>query len=338
LGTERAHRFARLCTYYGTAPVSLEDYIASVHAQSIRKQRPLLEEVRRALADLVVDDEIVSQLGEALNLGLGFFLHGAPGNGKTSIAERIVHVYGDTIWIPRAIHAAGETIRLFDGRSHEAQPLENAGDGTAESPYDKRWVRIRRPTIVVGGELILENMEITKNPRTGICEAPLQLKSNCGTLVIDDFGRQQVSPSDMLNRWIVPLEKRHDYLSLTTGRKLQVPFDQVVIFSSNLDPSTLVDEAFLRRIPYKIEVHDPTESQFRKLFRETAAEKGLVCAESFIDYLIETHFKPARRTFRFCHPRSLVQQIDIYCQFRRLPPVVTSAAIDAAVRNYFAMG
>jgi predicted ATPase with chaperone activity len=293
--------------------------------------------VRQALADLIVDDEVLSQLGEALNLGLGFFLHGAPGNGKTSIAERIVHVYGDTIWIPRAICAAGEMIRLFDARSHEARPLVPASDGTAENSYDRRWVRIRRPTIVVGGELIMENMEITKNPQTGICEAPLQLKSNCGTLVIDDFGRQQVSPSDMLNRWIVPLEKRYDYLSLTTGRKLQVPFDQVVIFSSNLDPSTLVDEAFLRRIPYKIEVHDPTEAQFRKLFRETVAEKGLVCAEQFIDYLIDAHFKPTRRSFRFCHPRSLIQQIDIYCQFRHLPPVVTSGAIDAAVRNYFAM-
>jgi predicted ATPase with chaperone activity len=188
----------------------------------------------------------------------------------------------------------------------------------------------------VGGELTIDNLDIQRNPATGIHEAPVQMKSNCGTLVVDDFGRQRVHPSEMLNRWIVPLEKRHDYLTLANGRKVQVPFDQLVVFSSNLDPASLVDEAFLRRIPYKIEVKDPSGSQFRALVCRTAAELGIEFQEESIDYLIERAYGAGRRP-RFCHAQDLLAQVVTYCDFLEMKPRLTRPAVDSAVQNYFAI-
>jgi len=330
-GVDRAHLHAAECTYCGTAPVPFDAYVASVDAQSVRNQRPRLAEIRRALNDLILDEAILGRIGEAVHAGFGFFLSGSPGNGKTSIALRVTKALGKTIWIPRTVGACGETMRLFDSRNHVEQPL---GEDEALE-IDKRWIRIRRPMIVVGGELTLENLEIFRNPSTGISEAPLQLKSNGGTLVIDDFGRQRINPTDMLNRWIVPLEKRYDYLGFPTGRTLQVPFDQLVIFSSNLEPTSLVDEAFLRRIPYKIEVKDPTEEEYRTLFRRTAAELGVACTDSSLDYLIRRAYEKSGRARRFCHPTALLTQIDNYCSFRELPSCITTSAVDAAVGAYF---
>ena len=208
-----------------------------------------MTDLQRAFSDLLVNQKMLRRLGPAVNSGRGLFLFGAPGNGKTSIAERITKAFGDTVWIPRAVGIDGEIMRVFDPALHEAVPLEEADGPLLTHAIDKRWVRIRRPTIVVGGELTMDALEVMPSTGKNVSEAPLQLKSNCGTLVIDDFGRQRMTTDELLNRWIVPLEKRYDFLRLVNGKKIQVPFDQLIIFSTNLEPRDLVDDAFLRRIP-----------------------------------------------------------------------------------------
>jgi predicted ATPase with chaperone activity len=265
------------------------------------------------------------------------FLFGSPGNGKTSIAERITQAFGTTIWVPRAIGIDGEIVRLYDPMNHVEVPLEPGKGLWDQRRIDKRWTRIRRPTIVAGGELTMAALEVSVSTTTGIGESPLQLKSNCGTLVIDDFGRQRMSIDDLLNRWIVPLETRSDFLNLPNGKRVKVPFDQLIIFSTNLEPRQLVDEAFLRRIPYKIEVVDPTEDEFRDLFVMMAPKLGVEYHREPVDHLIETHYRKAGRPFRFCQPRDLLLQVRNYCVYHKRPPVLTCEYLDLAVENYFAV-
>lgn len=335
-GRGRAQRYSAQCTYWGAMPVSLDDYVASVKAQSVRGQKLTLADIRRAFNDLLVSDTMLTKLGQATRSGLALFLYGAPGNGKTSIAERITRAFGPSIWIPRAIGIDKDIIRVFDPTRHEELPLPNAQGPWIENPIDQRWIRIRRPTIVVGGELIMENLEVTVNTAIGVSEAPVQLKSNCGTLVVDDFGRQRIAPVDLLNRWIVPLEKRYDVLNLGSGRRIDVPFDQLIVFATNLEPRQLVDEAFLRRIPYKIDVKDPTEAEFRELLHRSAQALDMACDDESIGYLIEKHYIQTNRPMRCCHPRDLVHQMHTYCSFLDHPLAVAPEAIDAAVENYFA--
>ena len=337
IGRERARRYSAYCTYFGAAPVGLDDYITSVRAQSLTGQRPTVDDLHRAFEDLLLNKRMLYRLGPALNSGRGLFLYGAPGNGKTSIAERVTAAFGQNIWIPRAIGIDGEIIRMFDPVNHEEVPLESSEGLLDQRKIDKRWIRIRRPTIVTGGELTMSSLEVMVNTVTGVSEAPLQLKSNCGTLVIDDFGRQRMQIDELLNRWIVPLEKRYDFLNLPNGKKISVPFDQLIIFSTNLEPRDLVDEAFLRRIPYKIEVIDPTEEEFRELFRLTAAKLGFEYRQEPIDYLIETHYKKTGRPLRFCHPRDLLLQIRSFCAYQDQPLEMTKEAFDLAVDIYFSV-
>ena len=335
-GCERAHRHLKQSTYFGAAPVALEDYVASVSAQSIRKQSPKVADLKTAMDDLMVKQEMLIQLTQAANSGLGLFLYGASGNGKTSIARRITNAFGQAIWIPRAISVTGTIIRLYDPNNHQALPLDT------ECPIDcgqvdQRWIRIRRPTIIAGGELTMDNLEITANEVTSICEAPIQLKSNCGTLLIDDFGRQRVSPSELLNRWIVPLEKHFDILNLANGRKIQVPFDQLLVLATNLEPRDLVDEAFLRRIPYKIDVKNPSENEFRTLIKQLAYQLRIKYHDGPVDYLIEKYYEAQEREMRYCHPRDLMHQVHTYCTVLDLPIEITNESIDTAAKNYFAL-
>jgi len=334
-GTRRIRQNDSHCTYCGTVPVSLKDYEASVAAQSLTRLEPQLDDLKRAFADLTLSQEMFCRLGLAIPSGEGLFLHGRPGNGKTSVAERITAVYGTSIWIPRAISVWGEIVRIYDPSCHEELPLARGDRIVDEEKVDHRWVRIVRPTIVVGGELTMRNLEITVNKDTGVSEAPIQMKSNCGTLVIDDFGRQRIAPVELLNRWIVPLEKRYDFLDLASGRKFSVPFDQFIVFATNLEPKDLVDEAFLRRIPYKIEVDNPSVGQFRKLFQQTCEKMKLEFQEAALDHLLEKHYEQAHRELRFCHPRDLLRQVAIYCRFLGVPPAAGIEALDAAARNYF---
>jgi len=337
LGRERARRLSQHCTYFGAAPVALEDYVASVHAQSLTGQHPTVEDLHRAFEGLLLGPRMLDRLGPAINSGRGLFLFGPPGNGKSSIAERITAAFGREIWVPRAIGVDGEILRLYDPVNHEEVPLEHGAGLLDSRKCDNRWIRIRRPTIIAGGELTMSQLDVCTNHSTGISEAPLQLKSNCGTLVIDDFGRQRMRIDELLNRWIVPLEKRCDFLNLPNGKKIQVPFDQLVVFSTNLEPRELVDEAFLRRIPYKIEVIDPTEEEFRRLFETMGKKLGVAYRQEAVEYLIAKHFKAAGRPLRFCHPRDVLLQVLNYCKYHKCPAEMTNEYFDRAVENYFAV-
>lgn len=337
VGRERAKKLSEYCTYYGAAPVPLDDYVSSVKSQTIADQHPTEEDLARAFQDLLIDEDMMRRLGPAVNSGRGLFLFGAPGNGKTSIAERVTKAFGEHIWIPRALGVDGEIMRLFDPSMHEETPLE-ANEGLLDDKkIDQRWVRIKRPTIVVGGELTMDSLEVTLNKATNVSEAPVQLKSNCGTLVIDDFGRQRMTTDELLNRWIVPLEKRYDFLNLSSGKKIQVPFDQLIIFSTNLEPKELVDDAFLRRIPYKIEVIDPTETAFRKLIVIMGKILKVPYDQAAVDYLVETHYKAVHRPYRACQPRDLLQQVVNYCHYKKVSPSMSKEYFDFAVENYFAV-
>jgi predicted ATPase with chaperone activity len=337
LGWERARRLARETTYFGSAPVSLHDYIASVGAQSLCHQHPTAEALQEAFADLLMSPALLERLGPAVNSARGLFLYGPPGNGKTSIAERITAAFGSTIWIPRALGVDGTIIRLFDPIVHHEVPLEDVPGLIDRRAIDRRWVRVRRPTIIAAGELTMESLEVTVNSATGVCEAPLQLKSNCGTLVIDDLGRQRIRVEALLNRWIVPLEKRYDSLNLPNGKKITVPFDQLLVFSTNLQPRDLVDEAFLRRIPYKIEVHNPTEEEFHRLFRALAENMGFSYRAEAVEYLLEKHYRATKRPLRFCHPRDLLLQVRNYCVYHQRPLELRNEYFDAACEIYFSV-
>jgi hypothetical protein len=337
LGRERARRLAESSTYFGAAPVPLADYAASVKAQSLETQHPTQDDLRRAFSDLLIEPTMLDRLGPAINSGKGLFLFGGPGNGKTSIAERVTRAFGQYIWIPRAVTVDGEIMRVYDPVNHEESPLDKGEGLLDQTRVDKRWVRIKRPTIVVGGELTMDHLEVSFNPATGTSEAPVQLKSNCGTLVIDDFGRQRITTDQLLNRWIVPLEKRYDFLNLASGKKIQVPFDQLIIFSTNLEPKDLVDEAFLRRIPYKIEVINPTEEAFRSLFKLVCPKLGFEYDEAAVEHLINKHYKSVGRPFRSCQPRDLLLQVRNHCFYQGIELRLSADNFDFAASNYFAV-
>ncbi len=333
-GREYAQHLLETCAYQGAAPVPLADYVNAVEAQTIQGETLRRKQLEAAFEDIYVPPELFARLGPAISSGTGLFLYGAPGNGKTTLAERITGAFGQEIWIPRVLLCDGELVKLYDPAYHVGVS-EKQHKLMRQSNHDPRWIKIRRPTVMVGGELTLDNLEIQHNHKGNVSEAPLQMKSNGGSLLIDDFGRQRVNPVELLNRWIVPLEKRYDFLTLASGKKIQVPFDQLILFSTNLDPGELVDEAFLRRIPFKINVPDPDEHEFHRLFEMAAARYKCSYEAASVDYLLDKHYRPTNRPKRRCHPRDLLLQIRCHCAYNDLPMAMTPEYLDLAVENYF---
>lgn len=333
-GRQRAKQAMEQCSYIGAAPVPLEDYILSVEAQTIRAEAPQRHHLEKAFSDVAVEREMLDLLGPAVNSGAGLFLYGAPGNGKTTLARRITACFGSSIWVPRTIMEDGQFIKFFDAAFHE--PLDEKTSGLLKTQeHDHRWIKIRRPTVVVGGELTMEALEIRHDPKSNVSEASLQMKSNCGCLLIDDFGRQRMEPKELLNRWIVPLENKFDFLTLATGKKIQVPFEQLIIFSTNLEPFQLADEAFLRRIPYKIEAKDPSLAEFRLLFKICARQFQCEFKQEVVDYVVEKYYKPVNRPMRRCQPRDLMSQVKNLCKYHNIPMEMKAEYFDRVVNSYF---
>ncbi|MGE3243268.1 MAG: AAA family ATPase [Pirellulales bacterium] len=334
VGRDRAHRALRECAYVGPAPVPLDDYISSVGAQTIASERPRKPALVKAFSDIHIEEELLNQLGPAICAGKGMFVYGPPGNGKTTLAQRITRCFGQNILIPHAIVEGGKIIKMFDASCHKpVQSTTSAIFRTAE--FDRRWTRIERPTVVVGGELTMDSLELKHDPVSNVSEASLQLKSNCGCLLIDDFGRQRINPTELLNRWIIPLENRIDYLTLSNGRKIEVPFEQLIIFSTNLEPHELADDAFLRRIPFKVEVSDPSLEEFHLLFQIFAKKLNVECPPQMVDYLVSTHYGNGKRPLRRCHARDLMEQVVYFCSYNEQPTVINEPNLDRAVKNYF---
>ncbi len=335
-GQERARLAIRACAYSGPAPVPLVDYVLATEAQTIRAESPKRRQLSQAFRDITIDETLFESLGPAINSGAGMFLFGEPGNGKTTLARKITSCFGQFIWIPQTLYDDGQIIKLYDAAYHQAAQCDEQSI-MKEAPYDRRWIKIRRPTVMVGGELTLDSLEIRHDPVSNVCEAPLQMKSNGGCFLIDDFGRQRIEPTALLNRWIVPLESGFDFLTLPSGKKIQVPFEQLIIFSTNLEPSDLVDEAFLRRIPYKIEITDPNEEEFHKLFEIYCDRFQCAYRPDVVDYLIAQHYRSPGRSLRRCHPRDLLQQVRNFCSYNELPLEMRNEYFDRAVQTYFTL-
>lgn len=317
--------------YAGPAPVMLDEYLAVVQHQSIGQMVVDAQAVREAFGHLVVNQTMLDKIGPAANSARSLFLYGPPGNGKTTIAEGIANMMGGNVLIPYAVEVDGQVIKVFDPLNHK--PVEQVA-GTSYEP-DRRWVVCKRPQVVVGGELIMEQLELIFDPISKVYEAPYQMKANGGLFLIDDFGRQKVRPQDLLNRWIVPLEKKVDYLALQTGKKIQVAFDVLIVFSTNLSPTDLVDDAFLRRIRHKIEVPNPAPDEYREIFKRVAKARNIPYSDEGLRYLIQEHYFKVRRDLRACHPRDLCDQLLDESRYRGVSPSMTKELIDRACEAYF---
>ncbi len=334
-GSEKSREALERSQYAGAAPVTLAQYVNSLKAQNRERLTVHEPELRQVLNHLVISEELLGRIGPAINSGRSIFLYGPPGNGKTTVAEVIGRmILGDDMWIPYAIDVDGQVIRVFDDVNHELSDKSAVKQGTGIIT-DPRWVRIRRPMIMVGGELTLAGLDLVYDDTNKFYEAPFQVKSNGGMFLIDDFGRQQVRPRDLLNRWIVPLEKGNDFLTLHTGRKIEVPFYVLIVFSTNLDPRELVDDAFLRRIRHKIEITDPSYEHFREIFKRVCDSKKVKYDEHVLAYLLKEWYINHDRPLRAVHPRDLINQIIDIASYLNQPPMLTKELIDRAAAAYF---
>ncbi|NLZ16878.1 MAG: hypothetical protein GX087_03985 [Desulfobulbaceae bacterium] len=326
--SEKGQRKALLAreqsAYTGPAPVPYSAYVESVRLQALTLEKPDLATLRQALTGLVLPEKLLMQLGCALHSGQAIFLYGEPGNGKTETALRLARCFREHIFLPQALLIEGQVVQLYDRQSHV--PV----DGETEQPrHDQRWLLIQRPMVTVGGEMDMASLEIGYNQHTRVCEASLQMKGNCGIFIVDDFGRQKIGPEQVLNRWILPLEKGIDYLTLPNGTKFQTPFRSILLFCSNTSPAGLLDEAFLRRLPYKIHMANPDEAAFRVIMREEAAGCGLACPEEALEYLLARHFRGIR-PLRGCYPRDFCRYILNQASFAGTEARISPATLDEA--------
>ncbi|MGB2964249.1 MAG: ATP-binding protein [Anaerolineales bacterium] len=340
-GINRAREALERSQYAGPAPVPLEDYNKAISRQSLGKLNVSPKALRSYLSELTLSEDIINRVGPAINSGTSVFIYGPPGNGKTSIARAIGSmILRESIYIPYALYIEGQVVKLYDSVNHELIPereVTETGTGQLKTGMrrDPRWIRIKRPFIVVGGELTLTDLDLVFNPVTKFYEAPFQLKAAGGLLLVDDFGRQQVRPTDLLNRWIIPLENQIDFLTLHTGRKVEVPFNELIVFSTNLPPRDLVDEAFLRRLRHKIRVGDPSFDEYRSIFIAVAESKKIPFIEDNLAYLIKNWYLKPNRNLRGSHPREICNQILDISKFLGCKPEMTRELIDQAADAFF---
>jgi energy-coupling factor transporter ATP-binding protein EcfA2 len=329
-GRTHALELLALSHYVGAAPVSIENYVRVVRQQSVRDLVVHLPDVRRAFSSLVLEEDTLNKIGTALNSGSSIFLYGPTGTGKTAIATTLPRVMAnDRVWIPHAVQTDGQVITVYDPHVHATIPDQIPDD------HDARWVLCHRPAVMAGGELTIEMLELQLNPSSRYYTAPIQMKANNGVLVIDDFGRQRVRPEDLLNRWIVPLDRRIDFLTLAGGRKIEIPFELFVVFATNLNPSTLGDAAFLRRIQTKIRVGEVAYPRFHEIFARVCEEFGMRCEGEVVDDLIDLIRNKYHEPLRACHPRDIVSQIRWAARFDNREPRLDRASLQRAVEAYF---
>jgi predicted ATPase with chaperone activity len=339
-GIDRAREILERGQYVGPAPVPLMEYSEGIIAQPMLTQEIHEDTMRHAVSHLVVNDIMLERLGPAVNSGRSIFLYGAPGNGKTVIAESIGQVVlGAEMFIPYAVEVGGMVIKVFDPVNHKLAPEDESDDPTNSRSLrrrpDRRWIKVQRPVITTGGELTLETLDLVWDDTAKYYEAPFQMKANGGMFLIDDFGRQQVRPRDLLNRWVVPLEKRYDYLTLHTGQKIEVPFEVLIVFSTNLEPRDLVDEAFLRRIRHKIDIVDPNFEEFREIFRRECKLRHIPFDENGLGFLLNEYYIKPNKAIRACHPRDLLDEIVDISRYKGVPPTLSQELIRMACRAYF---
>lgn len=337
LGREHAGSFLDRNMYTGVAPVPVDQYRNYMIEFRKATQHPSSRrDVQKAFSHLVLSERVLDQLGPAINAAHSLFVYGPPGNGKTVIAQAIRNLMGAEFWIPQALDVDGSIIQLFDPVNHEPLPELSLGSGlNAIARHDRRWIRCKRPAVMVGGELTLEHLELTYNPNAGFYRAPVQLVANGGVLVIDDFGRQQCSPHALLNRWITPLESRVDYLTLQSGQKVGLPFMVLPVFATNIKPAELVDEAFLRRIQYKVFAENPTATDFHQIFENCCRERGLDYDPELVEDLLNRQFPARKVVIRGCQPRDLIEQSLALAMYRGEPRRLTTELLEAACATYF---
>jgi hypothetical protein len=339
-GIDRAREILDRGQYVGPAPVTLSQYNEGIRSQPMLTSSIHEDTIRDAVSHLVINDSMLERLGPAVNSGRSIFLYGDPGHGKTVIAESFGKVVlGAEMYIPYAVEVGGMVIKVYDPVNHrlapepEPDPADNRGP--IRPRHDRRWTRINRPVITTGGELTLETLDLVWDNLARYYEAPFQMKSNGGMFLIDDFGRQQVRPRDLLNRWVVPLEKRWDFLTLHTGQKIEIPFEVLIVFSTNLEPRDLVDEAFLRRIRHKIEIDDPTYEDFREIFRRECANRNIPYDDEALGYLLREQYIKPGNPVRACHPRDLLDEIVDIARYKGTPPALSRELIQKACKAYF---
>jgi len=330
LGKDRALQLLSRNQYSGPCPVSLTDYVRMVRAQSVVDAEVGPADIHRAFAHLVLPETSLTQLGTAVVSGTSIFLYGPTGTGKTSIAETFPRIYKDHVLVPYAVEVDGQIIAVYDAVGHD-----RIREGPAANVPDGRWVPCRRPRIISGGELTLEMLDLQYNPLTKFYTAPLQMKANNGVLIIDDFGRQRVQPEDLLNRWIVPLDRRIDFLTLAGGKKFEIPFDLFVVFSTNLDPASLADDAFMRRIANKIKIDNVTREQFQQIFAAVCRNMKIKYRPEVVEHVMDVITNDIKEPLRPCYPRDILRQIQWGARYEGKEPVVNAQTVEAACRNYF---
>ncbi len=345
-GKTRARDVLDQNAYVGPAPVPRDVYREWVERQSVRTHPISEERLRRGLEHLVLSDRFVDRLGAGINSGKSVFLYGDAGNGKTEVAFSVARIMGSAVYVPHAVELEGQIIQVYDPYVHP--PLsddEDSGDPLAptDAPalwtpapvHDPRFVRVRRPAVIVGGELTLDDLELSPGVHEGVFSAPPQMKANGGVFVLDDFGRQRVRPRDLLNRWMIPLDRATDYLTLPTGHKLEVPFDSLVFFATNLNPADLVEEAFLRRIRHKIRMPNPDREQFSEILRRVCGGRGISYSEEAVELVFREYYDALEIEPRACHPRDLVADICDHARYQGIEPTLSGTLLRDACRSYF---